>query len=69
MCPVRRECLASALEEEQGTGTRYGIRGGVPAHLRFKYRHMPAEDAVELLLKAGQAQAFRLGLLSEGEVA
>lgn len=31
MCPVREECLASALEEEAGQRFRHGTRGGLGA--------------------------------------
>jgi hypothetical protein len=56
-CPVRRECLAQAYEQERhleaipGTAPvrmrwtedtdRYGIRGGVPGRIRERYAHHP----------------------------
>lgn len=37
-CPVRNECLESALAEEQDATThRYGVRGGMTAHEREMY--------------------------------
>lgn len=36
-CPVRRECLESAMEEEADSGrNRHGIRGGLSAPQRFQ---------------------------------
>ena len=84
LCPVRRECLSDAMNEDGWLDL--GIRGGVDETTRLKARHVcppgsmtnrrtcrgecvtDMEAVVERLLKEAQERAVKMGLISEGEM-
>ena len=63
LCPVRRECLTEGIREP------VGIWGGTLHTERGRYRSLPLEARVDMLLEDMTEEATSQGWVSEEEVA
>jgi hypothetical protein len=60
-CPVRRDCLADALESETAKGSSWGVWGGVSREDRHDptLRDLPTSQRLDILEQRFRQQASR----------